>query len=62
MNPPDATTASSEWEQIRTGNYPLWKNLIHENVFSTDGGLTFTVSITRETPENPREVFTSRKV
>lgn len=62
MKPPDVTSTSSEWEKIRGGNTPLWKNKIHENVFSTDGGKTFTISTEREAPYKRREVFTSRKV
>ena len=62
MRPPDVTTNKDEWEKIRGGNDPLWKNLVHENVYSTDGGVTFTVSTTREDPDIPREVYNSRKV
>ncbi len=62
MKPPDVTTDPAEWEKIRSGNSPLWKNLVHQDVFSTDGGKTFTVSTTRECPEEPREVYPSRKV
>lgn len=60
--PPDVTTATSEWEQIRKGKHPLWKNKVHENVYSTDGGITFTISTEREAPYKRREVFNSRKV
>ena len=59
MRPPAVTKDPSEWEKIRSGNDPLWKNLVHENVYSTDGGKTFTVSTTREDPDIPREVYTS---
>jgi len=61
MQPPDVTTAASEWERT-TDRTALWKNLIHDNVYSTDGGVTFTISTEREDPERAREVFTSRKV
>jgi len=61
MQPPDVTTAASEWERT-TDRTALWKNLIHDNVYSTDGGITFTISTEREDPECAREVFTSRKV
>lgn len=63
-NLPDVTTASSEWELIRGDRKgdPLWKNTVHPNVYSTDGGKTFTISTERWDPEIPREVFTSRKV
>lgn len=60
--PPDATTDPDEWEKIRSGNSPLWKNLIHENVYSTDGGRTFTVSTDRYDPDLPRDVYESRRV
>jgi len=56
VQPPDVTTAATEWRQIRKGNYPLWKNLVHPNVYSTDGGKTFTISTEREDPECPRQV------
>lgn len=62
MNPPDVTTATAEWTKIRGGNTPLWHNNIFEDVYSTDGGITFTISTTRESPDKEREVFTSRKV
>lgn len=59
---PDVTTDTEEWEKIRSGNNPLWKNLVHENVFSTDGGATFTISTDRVSPDIPREIYESRKV
>lgn len=62
MQPPDVTTASSEWEKIRSGDNPLWKNLVHQDVFSTDGGITFTISTERYDPNIQRQVHSSRKV
>lgn len=64
MSVPDVTTASSEWEQVRDSSHddPLWKNTVHENVYSTDGGKTFTIATERVAPDIPREVRQSRKV
>ncbi len=61
MQPPDVTTAASEWEKL-PGRTALWKNLVHENVYSTDGGKTYTISTERETPNRKRQVRNSRKV
>ena len=59
---PDVTTEKTEWGLIRAGRSPLWKNLVHQDVFSTDGGKTFTISTEREDPNCPRPVRNSRKV
>lgn len=61
MEPPDVTTAPSEWERT-SDRTPLWKNLVHENVYSTDGGKTYTISTERESPTRKRRVRNSRKV
>lgn len=62
MQPPDVTNAAAEWEQIRWGKHPLWKNLTHQDVFSTDAGATFTISTERYDPDTPRPVHISRRV
>ncbi len=61
MNPPDVTDDKNEWELVprRTD---LWMNLVHENVYSTDGGKTYTISTEREDPNTPRQVRNSRRV
>ena len=65
MGLPDVTTNPAEWDLIRSTTRPsggLWKNNVHANVYSTDGGMTFTISTTREHHEKPRDVYPSRKV
>lgn len=69
MQPPDVTNDPAEWEQVKRSKTdagedrkPLWKNLVHDNVYSTDGGETFTISTERVDPVTEREVRQSRKV
>jgi len=62
MDLPDVTTDKAEWVQIRGGDNPLWNNTIFVDVFSTDGGLTFTISTERESPDKERPVHISRTV
>lgn len=69
MQPPDVTTNPAEWEQVKrskaedgSSRQPLWKNLVHQDVYSTDGGKTYTISTERVDPDTPRIVRNSRKV
>lgn len=61
MNPPDVTNAKTEWALVdrRTD---LWYNTVHEGIFSTDSGQTYTIASEREEPNTPRQVRDSRKV
>lgn len=66
---PDVTTDPAEWLELRpairedgSSGSPLWKNVVYEDVYSTDGGKTFTISTEREHPDIPRIVRESRKV
>ena len=61
MQPPDVTTSPSEWVKMDTRT-PLWKNIVHDGVYSTDGGVTFTIYSERYDPDTPRLVRESRKV
>lgn len=61
MKPPDVTTAASEWVKLDTRT-DLWRNTVHDGVYSTDGGLTFTIYHERYDPDIPRPVRESRKV
>jgi hypothetical protein len=66
---PDVTTDPAEWEQIKRSSTvagdartPLWKNTVHQDVYSTDGGKTYTISTERYDPETARPIHNSRKV
>ena len=58
---PDVTTNLSEWRRLRVKD-PLWQHKIWQDVYSKDGGVTFTISTEREHAEVPRIVRNSRKV
>lgn len=69
MQPPDVTTDPDEWEVESQSVSPsgerrniVWRNKIHQDVYSTDGGKTYTISTERIDPTIPREVRNSRKV
>ena len=68
-NLPDVTTKPAEWEIESKSISPsgeernlVWRNKVHPNVYSTDGGKTYTISTERIDPTIPREVRESRKV
>ena len=61
MPVPDITNNPAHWERT-IDRTPLWRNLIHPDIWSTDGGLTYTIATEREHPEVPRFVRNSRKV
>lgn len=61
MHPPDVTNNPAEWSRLENRT-PLWQNKLHLDVFSTDGGKTFTIATERVQEDIPRLVRTSRKV
>ena len=56
----EVTDAADQW--VKTDQRTdLWAHVTFENVFSTDGGKTFTVSTERVDPDTERDIFESRK-
>ena len=69
MPMPYITNDPTKWEQVKRSSTvagdprtPLWQHTEYPDVYSTDGGETYTISTERYDPEIARIIRNSRKV